>query len=100
MAQLESIFSEERVLGPGCVLVMSVNMISGMINLPDSIGCERPIYINILHSLRGQEHDINYRLSFFVPDLITKETDLGSGLYLSSGGGSIDMSCCAGHNNV
>ena len=62
-------------------------MISGMINLADSIGCKRPIYINILHSLRGQEHDIYYGLSFYVPDLITKQTVLGSGVYLSSGGG-------------
>ena len=62
-------------------------MISGMIYLADSIGCKRPIYINILHSLRGQEHDIYYGLSFYVPDLITKKTVLGSGVYLSSGGG-------------
>ena len=58
-------------------------MIRGMINLADSIGCKRPIYINILHSLRGQEHDIYYGLSFYVPDLITKKTVLGSGVYLS-----------------
>ena len=62
-------------------------MISGMINLADSIGCKRSIYINILHSLGGQEHDIYYGLSFYVPDLITKKTVLGSGVHLSSGGG-------------
>ena len=75
-------------------------MITEMINLSDGIGCKRPIYINILHSLRGQEHDINYQLAFFVLDLITGRRLFWAGsVYLNSGGGGLN-GLNGRHNNV
>ena len=39
-----------------------------MMNLLERMEPGSSIYINILHSLEGQDHDINYDFAFFVAE--------------------------------